>query len=312
MMELHYALRPDLCLRVAAKEEPLLFRSMLGPPGEASSPDIVLTLGALADGDASNSGRYKGIGWRLRSEATETGGREIAFSAEAFAPYLALHIALLPAIRVALFAAEEFVVPGAAFLYEGGAVLLLGGTGSGKSGALLQASSEGRKAIGDEYVSVDAFGNVGGILRGCALRRAAVMRVRGLYDRLSSGQKRLLLAMQAAAMLTRGRLNPLVHVGWHDLGIEQHRSPTPLRATVWVNPMETAVRPLAAEDVAEAGLAHIEAHDRAYGIAASSAAGGSDSILRLASALGSAPCFTAPPSMVRQAYTNAGREAAAR
>jgi hypothetical protein len=208
-------------------------------------------------------GRYKGIPWRC-----SVGGASISFSSRIAWEYLALHIALLPALRRLLLDRGIGMVGAAAFELDGEATVLAGLTGSGKTSLLLAALERGAAFAGDEYVGIGESGEVTPIIRSIALRQDTFALAPSLAPRLSA---RTRIALQSAALarrLTLRRLDPLVHLRPEELRVPSAgEGALPLRRLNWIEPGPGSARvePLPASDVIERIAIMQAMHDRAYG-----------------------------------------------
>lgn len=263
MMRRTYELAKAVRVIVQSSREPALYRSLLGPAIAAGGEQIELTLG---DAGASRKagGRYKGLRWSLG--ATEhDGSLAVHVAAPLFLPYLALHLALIPAAQHILRRSGMALIAGAAAQTPAGAMLLVGGTGAGKTSAMLRLVASGALPIGDEYVVVDKAGRVAPLFHGVALRRGARGAAPALYGRLPARDRRLLALFEMAARLTRGRLRPLLHTSWAALGLDQARDSVAIAAATWIDPDAAVATPATADDLARRVCRHMSAHAAAYG-----------------------------------------------
>ncbi len=231
MAEWRYRVGPDIEIAIGSRRKPRwLSRILGGEVAEATEPSLVLDLAARgesaagappsgsASGPATGRGVYKGISWRC-SVQREGDRWRVAFRSRLFQEYLALHIALLPALQRLLLDRDLTLIHGAAFTSADGATLLAGMTGSGKTALLLGAIREGGQFIGDEYLSLSAAGTVTPIIHTLALRQASLRLAGGALQPLNPLRRLALRTAAVAAALTGRRLDPLNHIPPQELGL---------------------------------------------------------------------------------------------
>ena len=120
--------------------------------------------------------------------------------------YLAMHIALLPAVRLLLTKRGIAQISGAAFAKDGNATVLAGPTGTGKTSLLLGALQRGAHFVGDEYVGLSSDGGVSPIARSLALRSATLSLAPTAAGRLSGPRR---VALRLAAFVRSRRTGPV-------------------------------------------------------------------------------------------------------
>jgi hypothetical protein len=262
MSDWAFLVLPGISVTLRARTKPALLARCLGdettPP---PNPTLLLDLTGSDGSGARTQGRYKGIAWRCR-----VSDHAIAFRSPLLREYLALHIALLPALRRLLLERDIALVLGAAFESADAATVLSGETGSGKTAALLAVLADGPRLIGDEYIGIAATGAVTPVLRVLALRRATLAATPVL--RLTATRRLQLRASALAATLSGRRLDPLVHVSPAELGISVSDHAARLSTFVWLE--RAADEPLRTPMNATQGIDALaraqQAHDRAYAV----------------------------------------------
>lgn len=293
-----YELAPGFRLAVRSRSEPALYRSLFGAAAEddAARAGVELSLGARLHAPRAH-GRYKGILWGLTAREAE-GGIAVAFGAPLFTAYLALHLAVIPAAQVVLRRAGRVLVAGAAVETRDGITLFLGATGAGKTGAMLRAVTAGARPVGDEYVTLGAGGDLAPFVRGVAVRRNLRTEAPALYRRLSCGDRGLLVLFHLGALASGGRLRPLLHVGFPQLGLAQAHGSSSVARAVWIDPSARETHTVTPADVAGRAARHMETHATAYGdpIVAVGIGTPGDDLALLERALAHAACYVAPAS----------------
>lgn len=280
----NYRVPPNITVTVKARNRPTLLSRCLGeetPVGDSSSFALDLAArsertgrGPLSLEPASSAltvrGVYKAIPWSCRILRRDDGGWTAEFSSPLLREYLALHVVLLPALRRLLLESGVGLIAGAAFEREGAATILAGLTGHGKTTALLGAVERGASLIGDEYLGLSESAGVTPVVRAIALRRATLALAPRTLRRLRPNRRIALRAARIASLVTKGRLEPLIHVSPSELGARAAGTPSRVERLFWLE-MGGAMGPRVRCEPIDAGeavdhLATIQAvHDLAYG-----------------------------------------------
>ncbi len=270
MGEWSFLVPPDITVTLRARSKPaLLARCLGGETAHQPDPTLLLDLAAVNDAGSIARGRYKTIPWSCRVSPRPDAGHTLAWRSPFLREYLALHVALLPALQRLLLERSVALIVGAAFESAGAATVLSGDTGAGKTSALLSVLARGARLIGDEYIGIATTGEVTPALRVLALRRATLAGAPDLARRLTARRRLALRVAALAARCSGGRLDPLVHASPAELGV----SVAPERGTrvsrlFWLERAAGGASRREPMDPAEAvkALARVqEAHDRAYG-----------------------------------------------
>jgi hypothetical protein len=270
MGEWSFLVPPDITVTLRARSKPALLARCLGDE-TAHQPNATLLLDLAAGNDAGSiaRGRYKTIPWSCRVSPRPDGRQTLAWHSPLLREYLALHVALLPALRRLLLERSVALVVGAAFESGGAATVLSGDTGSGKTSALLSVLARGARLIGDEYIGIATTGEVTPALRVLALRRATLAGAPELSRNLTARRRLALRVAALAARCSGGRLDPLVHVSPADLGVSLAPERGARAARLfWLERAAGGASRREPMDTGEAlkALARVqEAHDHAYG-----------------------------------------------
>jgi hypothetical protein len=272
MPDFAFLVPPDAGLSVRSRTKPKLLSQLFDGVSDRKVPPSVL-LNLLAEERnlterRETSGRYKGVPWRCTISA-DGATPLISFRSPVAQEYLALHIALLPTIRRLLLDRSVAFVGAAAFASEGRATVLAGATGSGKTSLLLGALERGAAFLGDEYLGIGDTGGASAIVRAFALREETLALAPSIAARLSPSRRRSLLAASLARRLTRGLLEPLVHVPPAEVGVPVANSPLlPMKRLVWIEPARGEVpriEPISVPDIIDRLAIMQTMHDKAYG-----------------------------------------------
>jgi hypothetical protein len=282
----NYRIPPGITVTVKARSRPALLSHCLGEEAKLEGDgSLVLDLAAPGDrkprdlvsldpasGTLTVRGVYKAIPWSCRASRRGDAGWTLEFDSPVLREYLALHVALLPVLRRVLLDSGVGLVAGAAFEHDGGATLLAGLTGHGKTTALLGALERGASFIGDEYLGLSGSADLTPVVRSLALRRATLALAPRALRRLGPGRRLALRIAELAALLTRGRLQPLVHVSPSALAVPTNSTNSDGGARVdrlfWLEVADgpaTQCEPMDTQEAIRQLTLINGAHDLAYG-----------------------------------------------
>jgi len=269
-----YTVPPGLLVTVQAGGRLRLLSHCLGDEAPAAGePALVLDLVSPIDRRAvpvereqTVRGVYKAMPWTCHVSPRAEGGWTLAFRSPLYREYLALHIALLPALRRMLLDRAVAMTIGAAFARDGDATVIAGRTGHGKTSLLLGAIERGATLIGDEYIGLHEGGEVTPIIRSLALRHATLALAPHTLERLNASRKASLRVAQLATFATRGFLQPLVHVPPGELIDRAPAGGGRVRRLFWLEDGDTLRCEAMPSGEAAEQLATLQTlHDVAYG-----------------------------------------------
>jgi hypothetical protein len=219
-----YAFHPGVGLRV---EGPAYARRHFlreyGPAAaEGEGAAVEIDFGSqLPDDTTVVTGRYKTVRWRvaLSDPDAERLRATIALTGRprSFALSLVQGWFVEPLVSLAAAHAGQVLLPAAAVEEAGGALLLMGASGAGKTSVSARALAAGRPVVGDDQVLLGADGRCRRLPRRLRLyhdlsdtapdafarlpfRARTTLRARGALDRLSRGFIRPSLAVDAAVL----------------------------------------------------------------------------------------------------------------
>ncbi|MCA1710225.1 MAG: hypothetical protein LC789_00735 [Actinobacteria bacterium] len=167
-----------------------------------------------------------------------------------------------PLVSLAAAAKDLVLLPAAALVEPGGAVVLLGRSGAGKTSVVTRAIASGRGALGDDQVLVGTAGEVRSWPRRLRvypdLRQTAPSAVRAL----PMWHRRALDTRRIVAAATAGWVAPSLALPWEAVGGAAVSGPLPITRVLVVERggagdavAVTALQPSAVVDVAGAVLA---------------------------------------------------------
>jgi hypothetical protein len=232
-----FAFHPDLQLRVTAQSRrvlrhfeaeyaPATVRESAGPPQAA-----VAFLNRFHGGERLlvTRGGYKTARWTvgLSHPESETLSASIALSAlpMSFGLSLVQGYFVEPVLSVAAARSGFVLLPSAGVSDDGGAVLLLGRSRTGKSSLAARALVAGRRVLGDDQVLLDASGRCWPFPRRLRLYADLPHTAPEAYDRLGASARAVLRGRAVLRRASRGWISPPVRVRPNELGPEAAGEP---------------------------------------------------------------------------------------
>ena len=251
-----YSFAPGVTVRVAGdRAASRHFAAEYGEARAAAEPDVEVEFGDVAG--RSLRGGHKTVRWavdlsppsaRPLAAAIRLRGRPRSFGFSLVQGYL-----VEPLLAVAAARAGRVLVPSAAIADDdGGALLLLGRSRSGKSTVSARAVANGRPLLGDDQVLVDATGACSPFPRRLRFYTDLADTAPAAYARLPPRVRRGLRLRKLLRVATRGYAAPPVRVRAAELGPSRAAS-LPLARIVLIERGGTADR-LEASDVATDAL----------------------------------------------------------
>jgi hypothetical protein len=202
--------------------------------GAAATPDLVVSFGETPPGSAGFEGGYRSLRWRVALGDPGDGPLratiDLRGAPRSFGLSLLQGYVVEPLLGLLAPATGHVLLPSAALATEGGALLLVGRSRSGKSSLVARAAAAGTAVLGDDHVLVGADG--------C---RAFPRRLRLYPDvaetapaaraALPPRKRALLRALGLVRTATGGAVAPPVRVPVETLGTVR-RDPLPLARVV--------------------------------------------------------------------------------
>jgi hypothetical protein len=272
----NYTVAPDLKISVRTKNIPKLLTSLFGPETQNDGAELLLDLTGRDEAtepraslESTARGVYKAVPWSCSLSRSTDGRLTLGFTSLAMREYLAMHIALLPALRLFLTKRGIALISGAAFAKDGVTTILAGPTGTGKTSLLLGALQRGAQFAGDEYVGLSSDGAVSLIIRSLALRSATLALAPDAVDRLSRSRRLALRSAELISNITRARLEPLSHLRPEELGLQVATEAANARRIVWLEAVDgdqsATLQPMPTEDIVQNLALRQAVHQVAYG-----------------------------------------------
>jgi hypothetical protein len=232
------------------------FRAEYGaaPTADGGDANVVIRFGGPVAGPVV---RYKTVNWRIAlgrpterplHSSVKVGGRPLSFVLSLLQGYL-----VEPLLGVAA-ARERFVLlPSAAIEADGGAVLLLGRSRSGKSSLCARALAAGGTILGDDHVLLDQDGRCFAFPRRLRVYSDLEQTAPEAFARLPRRSRSALAARAAVRTLSGGFVAPPLRLRVEDLGKPFSAEPLPLVRVVAIG-RDEAARDLTQQDLPFKGL----------------------------------------------------------
>jgi hypothetical protein len=212
------------------------FRSEYGAaradPGEDA--DLVVSFGRAPSGSSGFAGGYRSLRWRIALEAAEDGPLratiELRGTPRSFGLSLLQGYVVEPLLGLLAPASGHVLLPAAAVASDGGALLLVGRSRSGKSSLVSRAAAAGTAVLGDDHVLVGPDG-CRTFPRRIRLYPDVAETAPGAYAALRPRTRALLRTLGFLRTATGGTVAPPVRVRVETLGAVV-REPLPLGRVV--------------------------------------------------------------------------------
>lgn len=241
-IERRFALLPGFTVAVGGEADAVRhFEAEYGPSAQGSSagePEVVVEFGPIKDTSGPTMmGGHKTVRWQvaLTSPSARPLGATIRLVGvpRRFGLSLVQGYIVEPIISVAVARRQQVLLPAAAVVEEaGGALVLMGASGTGKSSLSARALAAGRPILGDDQVFVDAKGLCRRFPR--RLRFYSDLRTTApeAYRRLRPGSRLGLVARRIVKTVSRGLVAPSLAVSAGDLGPPPPTTALPIRRVI--------------------------------------------------------------------------------
>lgn len=227
------------------------FRAEYGatPAADGGEASVVIRFGGPVTGPVV---RYKTVSWRIAlghpaerplHSSVDVGGRPLSFVLSLLQGYL-----VEPLLAVAAARERLVLLPSAAIEADGGAVLLLGRSRSGKSSLCARALAAGRAILGDDHVLLDQDGRCFAFPRRLRVYSDLEQTAPDAFARLPKPTRAALAARGIVRTLSGGFVAPPLRLRVEELGKPFSSEPVPLARVVAIR-RDEAARDLAQEDL---------------------------------------------------------------
>lgn len=216
------------------------YGAALTPPrtGPAAAEEVRVTVGGAHDDplDEGVDGGHKTVRWTVAlgdpgahplSARIAIGGRPRRFALSLIQGFV-----VEPLVSVAAARAGLVLLPAAALVAGGGAAILLGRSGAGKTSVVARALAAGGEALGDDQILLTEDGAVRPWPRRLRLYPDIRATAPAALRRLPPRRRAALGGLAALRAATRGWVAPSLPVQWRELGVEPAAGPIPAHRVV--------------------------------------------------------------------------------
>jgi hypothetical protein len=207
-------------------------------------PDIDVRIGyggrvSAVPGGVEVSGGHKTARWRVALGPPDARPLRAVIALSGGPPSFTLSLVqgyfVEALVAVALTAADRAALPAAAFADHGGATVLLGRSGAGKTTLTARALAAGRTVLSDDQIVIDASGRVWRYPRRLRLYPDIRYTAPEAWSRLAPGTRATLRGRAVVRRLTRGHVAPSLAVPPAEIGETVAPGPLPVRRLVVVD-----------------------------------------------------------------------------
>ena len=258
-----YAFGPAVRLAVAGSARARAhFEREYGPATAAGPPQVAADLRfGRAPAGPLVAGHHKTARWRVALGSPGAQPLRVAIGIAGGPPSFALSLVqgyyVEPLVAVALSRAGLVALPSAGVVGRGGALVIMGRSGSGKSSLSVRALAGGARILGDDQVIVAGDGRCWPYPRRLRLYPDVRYTAPEAWRRLGASTRRTLRARQAIRWATRGFVAPSLAVPASELSVPLGAEPVPASRLVVVE--RAADAQALSEHEREAGWAAREA-----------------------------------------------------
>jgi hypothetical protein len=233
-----YAFGPAVRLRVRGSRRAVAHfaREFAQLPTEGSTPNVEVDVRMGWPRGASAglaSGGHKSARWRVELSRPDAHPLRATILLSGGPPSFALSLVqgyfVEPLVAVALAREGHVALPSAGLELDGGALLLMGPSGSGKSSVAVRGLALGRTVLGDDHVLVDGEGACRPYPRRLRIYPDIRDTAPEAWQRLRGSTRRILTARRALRGLTRGFVAPSLAIPMTEIGPAPPPGPLPLR-----------------------------------------------------------------------------------
>ena len=205
-------------------------------PDDSSPPSLdVRFVRALPDGPRIDGG-HKTARWSVVAPAAESGSLRAAIALRGRPRFFGLSLVqgyfVEPLLSIAVARAGAVLLPSAAIGEDGGALVIMGSAGTGKSSLSARALASGRPVLGDDQILLDGDGRCWRFPRRMRFYSDLAQTAPAAYARLPVSARRQLQARRLAQVLSRGFVRPSFAVQATEIAAGAVRGPLDLRRVV--------------------------------------------------------------------------------
>jgi hypothetical protein len=205
-------------------------------PDDGSLPSLDVRFVRAPPAGPRIDGRYKTARWSVCAPAAEFGSLRAAIALHGRPRFFGLSLVqgyfVEPLLSIAVARAGAVLLPSAAIGEDGGALVIMGGSGTGKSSLSARALAAGRPVLGDDQILLDGDARCWRFPRRMRFYSDLAQTAPAAYSRLSASARRQLQARKLAKLLSRGFVRPSFAVHATEIAGGAVHGPLALRRVV--------------------------------------------------------------------------------
>lgn len=229
-------------------------------PDDVSVPSLDVRFVRAPPAGPRIDGGHKTARWCVVAPATESGPLRAAIALRGWPGSFCLSLVqgyfVEPLLSIAVARAGAVLLPSAAIGEDGGALVIMGSSGTGKSSLSARALAAGRPVLGDDQILLDGDGRCRRFPRRMRFYSDLAQTAPAAYARLPASARRQLQARKLAKLLSRGFVRPSFAVAATEIAAGAVRGPLALRRVVLLQRSREATRLTEEPTDADVAVAH--------------------------------------------------------
>lgn len=217
-----------------------------GVPDDGSEPSLEVRFVRAPPPGSRIEGGHKTARWSVVAPATESASLHAAITLRGRPRFFGLSLVqgyfVEPLLSIAVARAGAVLLPSAAIGEDGGALVIMGSSGTGKSSLSARALAAGRPVLGDDQILLDGDGRCWRFPRRMRFYSDLPQTAPAAYARLPAGARRQLQARKLAEALSRGFVRPSFAVQATAIAAGAVAGPLALRRVVLLERSPEATR----------------------------------------------------------------------
>lgn len=207
-----------------------------GAPDDDSVPSLDVRFVRAPPAGPRIEGGHKTARWSVVAPAAEAGSLRAAIALRGYPRFFGLSLVqgyfVEPLLSVAVARAGAVLLPSAAIGEDGGALVIMGSSGTGKSSLSARALAAGRPVLGDDQILLDGDGRCWRFPRRMRFYSDLPQTAPAAYARLPASARRQLQARKLAKLLSRGFVRPSYAIQATEIAAGAATGPLALRRVV--------------------------------------------------------------------------------
>ncbi|HEX8157520.1 MAG TPA: hypothetical protein VF526_09050 [Solirubrobacteraceae bacterium] len=215
-------------------------------PDDGSVPSLEVRFVRTSPAGPRIEGGHKTARWSVLAPAAASGSLRAAIALRGRPRFFGLSLVqgyfVEPLLSIAVARAGAVLLPSAAIGEDGGALVIMGSSGTGKSSLSARALAAGRTVLGDDQILLDGDGCCWRFPRRMRFYSDLAQTAPAAYARLPPSARRQLQARKVAKVLSRGFVRPSFAIQATQIGARAPTGPLALRRVVLLERSDEATQ----------------------------------------------------------------------